>query len=92
MPKINLNELDDEKALTQIRRYHKNKFKNGIGYGQGDPYLTTMNICRKFIISVERSEQLLKILKDKGTRMSAYVELGWTGKQIVVSTRKRHVE
>lgn len=85
--------MDDEKALTQIRRYHKNKHKNGINSrGHGDPYITTVNVRKKFIISVEKSERLLKILKDAGTKLSYYVDLGWTGKQIIVSTRKSRVE
>lgn len=91
MPKINLDELDDEPALTQIRKYHRNKYKNAINSVGYDPYINTMTIRKKFIVSIEKSERLLTILRNTGTKLSYYIELGWTGNQIIISTRKSRI-
>lgn len=78
MSKVNLDVLDEAKALAILTKYHKNVYKNGIhSWGNSDAYINTRRIRKRFTISIERSEYLLQKLIERNNRLSPWIELGF---------------
>ena len=78
MAKINLMELDEDKQLATLTKYHKNKMKQAFGWGcDQDPYLTTKCVKKRFIVTEKESERLLKLLILRDNKRSPYVELNF---------------
>ncbi len=77
MAKINLNLLPEEEALTHVRRWQKNRYKNGTGMGRysgGDPFIYERNMKIKFIVDVALATKFIDLLIAKGDKYSPYAE------------------
>jgi hypothetical protein len=75
MAKINLNNLPFEEAMTVVRKFQKNVYKNGINsWGNDDPYMHEARLEKKFIVSQELSTKIIDTLIESKNRMSCYVE------------------
>jgi hypothetical protein len=75
--KINLNVLPSMEALCHIRKWQKNRYKQGTGNGRysgQDPYVHETNMMKKFIVTEEKATEFIDHLMSLNDKYAPYVE------------------
>lgn len=73
--KINLDVLSLEEAIVHVRKWQKNRYKNGLNsYGNDDPYVHETNMMKKFIVSLPFTITIVDYLIAKQDKYSCYVQ------------------
>ena len=73
--KINLNVLSLEEAIVHVRKWQKNRYKNGLNsYSNDDPYVHETNMMKKFIVSLPLALIIIDYLIAKQDKYSCYAQ------------------
>lgn len=75
MAKINLNDIPFEEAIIHVRKWHKNKLKDGGIYsGNYDPFITEKNMIKRFTVNVELASKLIDYFLSLDDKYQPYYE------------------